>query len=180
MAKPAGLVSGRPGRRLLAPAILTVLLAPALAWPEPIHGQTQMELIAFRYEPVDGCPAVVDRHTRLMWQRCSLGQVWEGGTCVGRPAKLDWSAASVRQNENCGFDDWHLPVVTELEGLVAEGTIPAIDPAVFPNTPAGSFWTASVSEGGGQRAWFVNFGRGHAQHMFKDARFHVRLVREVR
>jgi hypothetical protein len=112
--------------------------------------------------------------------RCSLGQAWEGGSCTGRPARLEWADARGHRDAHCGFTDWHLPAVNELEGLVAEGAIPAIDPAVFPNTPAAGFWTASESDASVQRAWFVNFGRGNAQHMFKDARFHVRLVREAR
>lgn len=168
--------------RCLAGAAAAVLglLASAPAHPEPAHGTAGSALIAYRYEPVDGCPVVIDRHTRLMWQRCSLGQVWDGGTCTGRPAKLEWADAAGHRDAHCGFTDWHLPAVTELEALVAEGAIPAIDPEVFPNTPAASYWTASVSEASAQRAWFVNFGRGNAQHMFKDARFHVRLVRETR
>jgi hypothetical protein len=150
-----------------------------LGGAEPIHGGPRA-LISHRYEPLDDCPAVVDRHKRLMWQRCALGQSWDGRTCVGRPHKFEWTSAAAHREVHCGFADWHLPELADLEDLVAEGTIPAIDEAVFPNTPPSSFWSASVSTANGAEAWYVSFGRGGAQHVFKDARFHVRLVRELR
>jgi hypothetical protein len=165
-------------RRILAVLCCQAVSMCALA--DPASGQVAAVLISHRYEPVVGCSVVVDHRTRLMWQRCSLGQVWDGRGCIGRPARLEWNAAAGFRDAQCGFNDWHLPEVIELEGLVAEGAIPAIDDTVFPNTPAASYWTASESEGSAQKAWFVSFGRGVAQNMFKDARFHVRLVRTVR
>ena len=137
-------------------------------------------LIAHRYEQISGCAVIVDHRTRLMWQRCSLGQVWDGKGCTGHPARLEWKDANRYRDGHCGFDDWRLPEVNDLEGLVTEGGMPAIDETVFPGTPPASFWTASESQGSAQKAWFVSFGRGIAQNMFKDARFHVRLVRDVR
>lgn len=158
---------------------LVLLAWSGVAMAEPAHGPAGAALISYRYEPVVDCPAVVDRHKRLMWQRCSVGQSWDGRTCVGRAARLEWDAAARLRNGHCGYDDWRLPDLTDLEGLVAEGVIPAIDQAVFPNTPASSYWSATVSEANPQQVWFVSFGRGAAQPVFKDARFHVRLVREI-
>lgn len=151
-----------------------------LAGAEPAHGSSGERLIAFRYQPVDDCAVVVDRNTHLMWQRCSLGQTWDGATCSGRAVKLGWADAARQQGQQCGFDDWQLPDVADLEGLVTEGSIPSIDSSAFPNTPPASFWTASPSASSPQQAWFVNFGRGNAHHMYKDSRFHVRLVRPAR
>lgn len=158
---------------------LALLAWASAAGAEPIHGPARAALISYRYEAVADCAAVVDRHTRLMWQRCSVGQAWDGRTCVGRPARLEWDVATRLRDAHCGFDDWHLPELVDLEGLVAEGGIPAIDQAVFPNTPPSSYWSASISELNPQQVWFVSFGRGAAQPVFKDARFHVRLVREI-
>jgi hypothetical protein len=166
-------------RSRLAVAALCCLATSAHVFAEPGNSSVGAVLISHRYEPVSGCAVVVDHRTRLMWQRCSLGQVWDGRACVGRPARLEWSAAAALRDAHCGFSDWRLPEVTDLEGLVAEGAIPAIDDTVFPDTPAASYWTASESAGSAQKAWFVSFGRGVAQNMYKDARFHVRLVRSV-
>jgi hypothetical protein len=168
-------------RRLGLVAIaLSCVAASTHGIAEPGAGAAQALLISHRYEPVSGCAVVVDHRAGLMWQRCSLGQVWDGRVCSGRPARLEWNSAAGFRDSHCGFNDWRLPEVTDLEGLVVEGAIPAIDERVFPDTPAGSYWTASESDGSAQKAWFVSFGRGVAQNMYKDARFHVRLVRSVR
>lgn len=156
--------------------------SPAAAEPThaAMHSPARSALISHRFETVDGCPVIVDRQTRLMWQRCSVGQAWNGETCTGRPDRLEWDSAAGRHDRQCGFDDWHLPERVDLEVLLVEGGIPAIDLAAFPNTPPASYWSASTSVANPHQAWYVNFGRGSAQQVFKDARFHVRLVRELR
>jgi hypothetical protein len=92
---------------------------------------------------------------------------------------MAWDSAAGHQDERCGYSDWHLPALTELEGLLNEGSIPAIDLSVFPNTPPGSFWTATPSTRTVGHVWYVNFGRGAVEHVFKDVSFHIRLVREL-
>jgi hypothetical protein len=134
-------------------------------------------LVSHRYQVIENCNVVLDLRTRLMWQRCSLGQLWNGQVCVGRPVKHDWSAASQLQSQLCGYSDWSLPAYSDLEGLLQDEGIPAIDTVVFPNTPPASYWSASGYEGDARQAWYVNFGKGGGQHTFKDSSFFVRLVR---
>lgn len=154
--------------------------AAAAAGPEEVTAAAPANpLLAHRFEVLPDCPAVIDRQTRLMWQRCSLGQVWDGSSCHGRPQRLDWERAVGARDELCGVAGWHLPQRDELEGLVVEGGLPTIDPEVFPNTPPASFWTASTSTVHAGRAWYVSFGKGAAENVFKDASFHVRLVCEA-
>jgi hypothetical protein len=56
------------------------------------------------------------------WMRCSLGQNWDGNTCVGEAKKFtsnDAQTAVVALNAN-GFDgkkDWRAPTVRELANL---------------------------------------------------------------
>ena len=178
----------RPGkavRPLITPQQFGVVVVSLFAFftvcctfAEPAHEETNAGLIAFRYESHAGCDALVDKHTQLMWQRCSLGQKWNGSTCIGSPLRMEWDHAASHRDDRCGFSDWHLPQLSELESLLTEGVMPAIDLEAFPNTPAGSFWTWAESKNDPRQAWYVNFGRGATHQVFKDSRFHVRLVRE--
>jgi len=154
------------------------LIGTALA--EPLAQDEKVELISTRYQSVGNCGVVLDRQTKLMWQRCAFGQMWDGKTCVGRSTRVEWDLATLWRDEHCGFADWHLPELIDLEGLVAEGGIPQIDQAAFPNTPPGSFWTASTANVGVQKAWYVDFGGFGPRSNFKDSRYYVRFVREAK
>ena len=45
-----------------------------------------------RYQAVDGSNGaeVKDTQTGLVWQRCMLGQTWEGSACSGNVTPQDW------------------------------------------------------------------------------------------
>lgn len=136
------------------------------------------KLLSYRFALAANGEAVVDVHSRLMWTRCAHGQRWNGQTCEGRAERSDWRDGQ-QAPELCGFRDWRLPDREDLESLLLETGIPAIDTTVFPNTPPSSFWTRSESADHPHKAWFVNFGMGRAGAGFKESRFHVRWVREA-
>jgi Protein of unknown function (DUF1566) len=46
-----------------------------------------------RYTAIDDGAQVKDIVTRLVWQRCSLGQRWNGKTCLGAAAAHSWAKA---------------------------------------------------------------------------------------
>jgi hypothetical protein len=79
----------------------------------------------------------------------------------------------------CGFTDWRLPSIRELQNLVHYGAAsPAIDPIYFPNTPASPFWSASSYGDDPAYAWFVDFSGGSVDTDGKAGGiFRVRLVR---
>lgn len=61
-----------------------------------------------------------DPATGLIWDRCSLGQMWSGTTCTGDVIQLDSNAAKQRAAAHNlgGFSDWQLPTVAQLRTLV--------------------------------------------------------------
>jgi hypothetical protein len=72
---------------------------------------------------------VYDTQTRLIWARCSVGQVWtEGEGCVGTIRDLTFEQAKQRVDAL-----WRLPTGKELVTLVAFCQHPAINTEVFPN-----------------------------------------------
>lgn len=125
---------------------------------------------------------VTHRESGLMWMRCSLGQTWTGSTCEGYASKHNWrDAVQLGQDQQfAGHDDWRLPEKQELELLLEKRCeTPMINLAIFPNTPSGWYWTASMPglEDDSHMAWYVSFSLGRVHNQRKENRNRVRLVR---
>lgn len=64
-----------------------------------------------------------DAKTGLMWDRCSIGQSWDGTTCTGQAMKLNWQDAKdyvkkfTNQQAKGGYSDWRLPTIQELSSI---------------------------------------------------------------
>lgn len=67
-----------------------------------------------------------DPATGLIWSRCSLGQYWDGKTCVGTSTQYNWKNASAlsKQSQLGGYHNWRLPSIEDLYSLLrcANGT----------------------------------------------------------
>lgn len=74
---------------------------------------------------------VTDTSTGLMWMRCSLGQNWDGVTCLGSIEGYTWEDAKGVSQSNPtsvdgevmefsygGYNDWRIPTLNELKTLV--------------------------------------------------------------
>jgi Protein of unknown function (DUF1566) len=78
----------------------------------------------------------------------------------------------------CGRDDWRMPHVKELLGIVRHGaSSPKIDTTWFPNSPASFFWSGSPHAGSATDAWDVSFNGGGADNAGRGFASRVRLVR---
>ena len=63
---------------------------------------------------------VYDQATGLLWMRCSLGQKWDGKTCMDDARKLTFEAAQTSakmQGILGGFSDWEIPTARQLQSL---------------------------------------------------------------
>lgn len=133
----------------------------------------------------------VVRHERtgLEWQRCALGQTWNGTNCGGFEATR---LRSWQQALNEAGDGWRLPNVNELRSLVERcRQYPAINRQAFPDTPSSAdsgvtprFWTSSPYGGDlssyfgtDTAAWYVDFENGSSNWGWKNSMGSVRLVR---
>jgi hypothetical protein len=141
-----------------------------------------------RTERVAEQPVVEDNVTSLMWQGCSAGQ--RGNDCAADAAEIyDWeeSLAYCESLAWSGHSDWRLPDIRELRSIVDNRRAdPAVDPAVFPNTPFsrmdwphGRVWS-STPRGYRNFGLYVGFldGNAHFYEMAEQRR--VRCVRDVR
>ena len=87
---------------------------------------------------------------------------------------------AVRASALCGFTDWRLPTVKELQTLVNYGVAspgPTIDTTWFPNTQGSYYWSSSPYVGYSNYAWYVDFGDGYVGNGYRYDGNHVRLVR---
>ena len=136
----------------------------------------------------NGDGTVTDSATGLVWDKCSWGQT--GSDCSGSTASTNiiWQQAlaiAVTANSSSykGQTDWRLPNRTELESLVDLTRFdPAIDPAVFPNTPSERYWSSTPAISANifdlTRAWSVYFLAGFSAADGNSSPTHyVRLVR---
>jgi len=139
---------------------------------------------------------VTDKLSGLMWMRCSVGQVWDGGTCTGEAAKLSWHEAmkTGKDFHFAGMSDWRVPRIEELNSLVycssgkraafkknnsgefydgpcmGDFQMPTINQEIFPNTPVACwYWSSSSAAYVAYRAWGLHFAAGVVGNSFKDA-----------
>jgi hypothetical protein len=134
------------------------------------------------YDNGDG--TVTDPTTGLTWMRCAVGQTWDGSTCSGAASVYIWDQANALTGtvSFAGQSDWRLPNIRELETIVDRSRVdPAIDIAVFPNTPSSpssDFWSSTPNLGGlSSSAFYVRFYFGNAYFSGKLTGGYARLVR---
>lgn len=123
---------------------------------------------------------VLHRPTRLVWQRCVLGQNWDGQTCTGVPQLLQWhqALAAAEAHLQDGHVDWRVPNRNELESILeARCYLPPLNAGEFPGAPAGSHWTSSPVFDATEQTWVVIFDDGRTEPAPVGGLFHLRLVR---
>lgn len=126
-----------------------------------------------------GDGTVTDTRTGLMWMRASLGQVWDGSTCIGVPKEyLWWEHAKKIAHHFAGFDDWRLPNLDELSSIVdLSQKNPSINADAFPKAPASCYWTSTpCAMNHSKESWVVDFRSGKLDSN-SGSNNKVRLVR---
>ncbi|MFV2057553.1 MAG: DUF1566 domain-containing protein [Thiohalomonadales bacterium] len=166
------------------PPLLAVL--SLLMWPSYALTQTCQETISAtassKYFSNNDTNTLLDTRTNLIWSRCSIGQLWSGGKCVGSALLLTYiearnEARNQSVQEHLG---WRIPTVSELSLMVELSCHdPAVDLALFPNTPSMSFWTSTRFVNKLKHHWLIQFRFG-ANHVDSDDNHaYLRLVRDA-
>jgi len=124
---------------------------------------------------------IIDLYTGTEWMRCSVGQRWNGETCIGKIISLNHKQMDevIDLAEEQLGQGWRLPSRKELESLVCKGCgIPKIDKEIFPNTDPVPYWTGEQNKYAKKHYWSVNFYTGHTYgRFFPYQNLAVRLVR---
>ena len=109
---------------------------------------------------------VTDTQTGLMWQ-----QVDDGADRNWQDAQEYAAALNI-----AGHDNWRLPTIQELQGLVDyERYDPAIDP-IF-HCASGYYGSGSTYASNQSYAWHVGFYGGYVGYASKTFGYYVRCVR---
>ena len=163
-----------------------MLCAPALAQQKCEPGTALQSTPDERYEDNrDG--TVTDRKLKLMWMRCSAGQQWSAGRCSGAAGSYTLEAARQLASEfNQGgsffYSDWRLPQLKEIASLIeTRCASPRVNLAVFPDTPAGIYWSTTPRAGMKDASLFyaLGFGDDGVTYQRIDQPSHVRFVRRA-
>ena len=167
-----------PRPLFLAMLLTLTAVSPVLAQTCRTETEVPSTTPASRFHD-NGDATVTDQSTGLMWARCPEGL--SGSACAdGTVANFTWEAALIRARDSslAGYTDWRLPNIKELSSLVEERCYdPAINLAVFPNTPSSYFWSASPSADSSNFTWIVGFMNGGADYRSRYNYSQVRLVR---
>lgn len=98
----------------------------------------------------------------------------------GRAGDASAYVAAVNAQGLCGFTNWRLPTVTELQSLVDYGKPypgPTIDTNWFPHTLGLFYWTSESVAGAPVHVWGVSFDSGFVDGGNRGGSQPVRLVR---
>jgi hypothetical protein len=118
--------------------------------------------------------------SNLIFMRCSIGQVWDGTTCLNEPNAMNWQQAlqiSVQTNFN-DSKSWRLPNVKELNVITERACVrPSINDAIFPNTSPDDYWTSTPSILNSNEVWAVAFTNASNSQRLKTRSLFARLVR---
>jgi len=172
-------------RTLISLSTLALMLANASAFATQICDGENETTPTENFSVSTLNPAyVTDNSTGLAWSRCLLGQEWDVslGTCTGEAVRLSWQDALQATVDFTLLDkyDWRLPNIKELASIVERECVsPAINSAIFPNTPSDSYWTASPNTNSSliDETWSVAFYSGRIESRDKSQDFYVRMVR---
>jgi hypothetical protein len=127
-----------------------------------------------------GNGTVTHSPTNLMWQRCLIGQTWNGTTCTGSAELFTWSQASQMPSSNnfASYTDWRVPTQKELLSLVDYSVSnPAINSTIFPNNGNSVVWSKTAFAGNSSFQWLVSFANGDNLLNLPGDAYAVRLVR---
>jgi len=186
--------------------------ASTLADTSPDNSKSRFTSVSASDSKINSC--VQDRVTGLMWEvktadgglrdwnkrytnfdNAAEEQFWTGSAWINpTQAQVDAPSNSVgfKNSVNaqglCGFNDWRLPTLEELQSILdtSRATKPSrtpiltIDANWFPNTQVAAYWSATPGTDNSTSAWYVYFGKGGTFKTIRPYNYFVRLVRGSR
>lgn len=125
---------------------------------------------------------VKDKVTGLMWENKTAANAPLTYTNWGDNRAGDASLFVAQSQGLCGFSNWRLPSLDELQGIVDYSVPyagPSIDIGYFQYTQSNWYWSSSPDPGSrGNGAGIVYFSFGAVDYdQYRDGRGPVRLVR---
>jgi len=94
----------------------TILLNPLSAFASDGGGSCSV----FEDYIENGNGTLTDPRNGLTWQKCAVGQEWDGQTCLGAAVSMDWYSAmqEAKSNHFLEMNDWRLPTRDEFQSVM--------------------------------------------------------------
>ena len=148
----------------------------------PKENAAHLRLVRGNASPTEGNFTISDGNTvrdwktGLIWQRCSVGQHWNGTRCTDNARPMSFMQAQHHAQQH---HPWRLPTLTELINTVdLTHYSPAVNSTLFPNTVLRSYWTTTPLASNANLQWCVNFTYGDSYADDATASAYVRLVQD--
>ena len=122
-----------------------------------------------------------DKDNRREWYRCSLGQRFNGSSCVGKPQlkTVEETLVIIGELNQKSGTSWRLPSLKELRSLVVEGCgNPAVNPNVFPGILVENYWASDESSASGFRCGMYTYLGATSCRLFNSLERPSLLVRD--
>jgi pimeloyl-ACP methyl ester carboxylesterase len=125
----------------------------------------------FSFSNVSTNQCVFDNVTGLMWQSYTsdIDFTWEQAFSY---------VNSLNSSGLCGYHDWRLPSVNELQSIIDYSTTPSIDVSFFSNAKSDYYWTSTSYAVDLDYAWSINFYNRLQTSRYKNNYSYIRLVRK--
>lgn len=130
----------------------------------------------------NGDGTVTHTPTQLMWQRCTVGQSWNGTICTGNTTAMTWAEAIATTSNFAGKNDWRIPSQQELLSLVdytPQRVMQKMNTDIFPTAWGSVVWSATPYVGSSLIAWEVYFGSGDTKNNDRSTGSGVMFVRNA-
>lgn len=117
-----------------------------------------------RYTLLANGQEVLDRQTRLVWQRCDAGSRWDGKTCSGQWAAYNLNEASEAARK--AGNGWRIPELVELRSLAERAChMPAQNVRFFPPNGLGNlgYWSVTPALIEPKHVWSFSMWEGKAE-----------------
>jgi len=122
---------------------------------------------------------ITDNLTGLMWVK-DLNTVNSGSTAIWQTA-VNLIETANAGSVYCGYSDWYLPTVNELQSLVNYGYKPSpaawLNTQGFENVRALFYWSSTSYAPNTNAAWYVYFAHGYVNADYKNNGNYVWPVR---
>lgn len=100
---------------------------------------------------------ITDQSTKLIWQKCSIGQK-NDSECSGDATDHEWEDAMKRCDSlKLSGKKWRLPTIEELISLSLSENDSSSESSTFPNSPLSYYWSSSPEDGKKNVYWYRDF-----------------------
>ncbi len=153
---------------------LVALVVSHQAWAQQCDTSRPMSTPADNFV-IDNNGTLTELSSGLTWQRCAVGQQWDGSDCRGEAKQFDWHQAKEyaamvsMQSES----RWRVPTLTELATIVErQCERPRINSELFPSTVPAPHWSSTTRRSNDSEAYAVDFAdkgvlkRPQQMHLF--------------